>query len=197
MKGAAEAHLRSDRTLIFSGISWEGKSSLRSSASGKPCTAAENPQGRWMRAVIQRVLEAAVTVDGDTVSKIGQGLLILLGVEGGDAMDDVAWLGGKVARLRVFPDAEGKMNQSVGDIGGEIIVVSQFTLHASTKKGNRPSFLRAAVPGISEPLYEAFCAALELEVGKPVGRGVFGAEMKVALVNDGPVTIVIDSRARE
>ncbi len=150
-----------------------------------------------MRAVIQRVLEASVRIDGETVSKIGHGLLILLGVEDGDAPEDVAWLSGKAARLRIFPDAAGKMNQSVSEAGGEIIVVSQFTLHASTKKGNRPSFLRAAVPEISEPLYEAFCEVMEMELGKPVGRGVFGAEMKVALVNDGPVTIVIDSRARE
>jgi D-tyrosyl-tRNA(Tyr) deacylase len=150
-----------------------------------------------MRAVIQRVLEASVTIDGETVSKIGPGLLVLLGVEDGDAAEDVAWLSGKAARLRIFSDAEGKMNLSVVETGGEVIVVSQFTLHASTKKGNRPSFLRAAVPGISEPLYETFCAALEMELAKPVGRGVFGAEMKVALVNDGPVTILIDSRARE
>jgi D-aminoacyl-tRNA deacylase len=150
-----------------------------------------------MRAVIQRVLEASVEVEGQTVSKIGSGLLVLLGVEEGDGMEDVAWLSGKVARLRIFADAEGKMNQSVVEAGGEIIVVSQFTLHASTKKGNRPSFLRAAAPALSEPLYERFCAALENETGKPVGRGIFGAEMKVTLVNDGPVTIPIDSRARE
>lgn len=152
---------------------------------------------RDMRAVIQRVLEASVQIDGTTVSKIQSGLLILLGVEEGDAAEDVSWLSGKVARLRIFADDEGKMNRSVVEAGGEIIVVSQFTLHASTKKGNRPSFLRAAVPGISEPLYKDFCASLEDELGKPVGRGVFGADMKVALVNDGPVTILIDSRARE
>lgn len=147
--------------------------------------------------MIQRVLESSVGIDGRTISRIGAGLLVLLGVEEGDAAEDVAWLSGKIARLRIFPDDEGKMNRSVTDAGGGIIVVSQFTLHASTKKGNRPSFLRAAVPGISEPLYEQFCAALESESGKPVGRGIFGAEMKVALVNDGPVTILIDSRARE
>jgi D-tyrosyl-tRNA(Tyr) deacylase len=150
-----------------------------------------------MRAVIQRVSEAAVTVDGETVSQIGPGLLILLGVEEVDEMEDVTWLSGKIAKMRIFSDAEGKMNLSIIEAGGEIIVVSQFTLHASTKKGNRPSFLRAAVPGISEPLYEQFCTALEIELGKPVGRGIFGAEMKVALVNDGPVTVLIDSRARE
>ncbi len=150
-----------------------------------------------MRAIIQRVLESSVTVAGSRISEIGPGLLILLGVEDGDEMEDVAWLSGKVARLRIFPDAEGKMNQSVSDTGGGIIVVSQFTLHASTKNGNRPSFLRAAVPAISEPLYEKFCTALEIGLGRPVGRGIFGAAMKVALVNDGPVTIFIDSRARE
>ena len=150
-----------------------------------------------MRAVIQRVLEASVKIEGRSVSRIGSGLLVLLGVEEGDTAEDVAWLSGKVARLRIFSDPEGKMNQSVLDVGGEIIVVSQFTLHASTKKGNRPSFLRAAAPGISEPLYRQFCSALERETAKPVGRGVFGGDMKVALVNDGPVTILIDSRARE
>ena len=150
-----------------------------------------------MRAVIQRVLEASVEIDGQIVSEIGSGLLVLLGVEEVDEMEDVVWLSGKVAKMRIFSDAEGKMNQSIIDTGGDIIVVSQFTLHASTKKGNRPSFLRAAAPAISEPLYEKFCAALEGELGKAVGRGIFGAEMKVALVNDGPVTISIDSRARE
>lgn len=150
-----------------------------------------------MRAVIQRVAEASVTIEEKIVSKIGPGLLVLLGVEDADEMEDVKWLSGKIAKMRIFSDAEGKMNLSVSESGGEIIVVSQFTLHASTKKGNRPSFLRAAAPGISEPLYEKFCAALGIELGKPVGRGIFGADMKVALVNDGPVTITIDSRARE
>ena len=150
-----------------------------------------------MRAVIQRVLEASVEVEGRAVSRIGCGLLVLLGVEEGDTADDVAWLSSKVAKLRIFSDPEGKMNQSVTEAGGEIIVVSQFTLHASTKKGNRPSFLKSAAPAVSEPLYEQFCAALERETARPVGRGIFGADMKVALVNDGPVTILIDSRARE
>ena len=150
-----------------------------------------------MRAVIQRVLDASVEIEGRTVSRIGCGLLVLLGVEDGDTFEDVSWLSGKVAKLRIFADPEGKMNQSVTDTDGEIIVVSQFTLHASTKKGNRPSFLKSAAPAVSEPLYEQFCAALERETGKPVGRGIFGADMKVALVNDGPVTILIDSRARE
>ena len=150
-----------------------------------------------MRAVIQRTLESSVTIDGIVVSSIGKGLMILLGIEEIDDASDVEWLGGKISKMRIFADPEDKMNLSVTDIGGEILVVSQFTLHASTKKGNRPSFIRAAAPGHSEPLYEAFCAAMEKEIGKPVARGVFGGDMKVALVNDGPVTIVIDSRARE
>jgi len=150
-----------------------------------------------MRAILQRTLEASVSVNNQTIAAINHGLLILLGVEDGDGVEDVGWLSGKVARMRIFADEEGKMNRSVVEAGGGIIVVSQFTLHASTKKGNRPSFLRSAAPALSEPLYEAFCAALETETGKPVGRGIFGADMKVALVNDGPVTISIDSRNRE
>lgn len=150
-----------------------------------------------MRAVIQRTIESSVTIDGIVVSSIGKGLMILLGIEEIDDTTDIEWLVGKISKMRIFADAEDKMNLSVTDIGGEILVVSQFTLHASTKKGNRPSFIRAAAPGHSEPLYEAFCAAMEKEIGKPVARGVFGGDMKVALVNDGPVTIVIDSRARE
>ncbi len=150
-----------------------------------------------MRAVIQRVLEASVTVGGETISKIGPGLLVLVGVEDGDSTDDAAWLAGKIVRMRIFADHQGKMNRSVSEAGGGIIAVSQFTLHASTKKGNRPSFLRAADPAISEPLYREFCGLLEKESGGPVGRGIFGADMKVALVNDGPVTIVIDSQTRE
>ena len=150
-----------------------------------------------MRAVIQRVLTASVKIEGRTVAEIGPGLLVLLGVEDGDTAEDGEWLSGKISRLRIFPDGEGKMNLSVVETGGDIIVVSQFTLHASTKKGNRPSFLRAATPSLSEPLYEGCCAALERELSKPVGRGIFGADMKVALVNDGPVTILMDSRARE
>ncbi len=150
-----------------------------------------------MRAVIQRVREAAVSVEGRTVAEIGPGLLVLLGVEEGDGMDDVSWSAGKIAKMRIFPDEEGKMNLSVAEVAGGIMVVSQFTLHASTKKGNRPSFLRAAAPAVSEPLYSEFCAALEGETGQAVGRGIFGAEMHVALVNDGPVTILMDSRRRE
>jgi D-tyrosyl-tRNA(Tyr) deacylase len=143
------------------------------------------------------VLEASVTVDGESVSAIGAGLLVLLGVEEGDGPADAEWLCGKVSRMRIFADAERKMNRSVIEAAGGIIVVSQFTLHASTKKGNRPSFLRAAAPEVSEPLYRAFCEALERETAGPVGRGIFGADMQVALVNDGPVTVVIDSRNRE
>ncbi len=150
-----------------------------------------------MRAVIQRVLEAAVTIDGQTVSKIGPGLLVLLGIEDADDLSDVDWLAAKTAKMRIFADADQKMNHSVIESGGDLMVVSQFTLHASTKKGNRPSFIRAAAPSHSEPLYEAFCAAIQQQIGKPAARGVFGAEMKISLVNDGPVTIVIDSRARE
>ena len=150
-----------------------------------------------MRAVIQRVTEASVAINGKTVSNIGPGLLVLLGIEDGDGSEDISWLTAKIAKMRIFSDDEGKMNLAVTDISGKIIVVSQFTLHASTKKGNRPSFLRAAAPAVSEPLYEQFCAAMETELGKPVGRGVFGADMKISLVNDGPVTILVDTRARE
>ena len=150
-----------------------------------------------MRAIVQRVASASVTIAGETVAAIGPGLLVLLGVEDGDGPDDIAWLAPKVARMRIFADAAGLMNLALADTGGDAIVVSQFTLHASTKKGNRPSFLRAARPEISEPLYEAFCRGLEHELAKPVGRGRFGADMQVALVNDGPVTIAIDTRNRE
>jgi D-tyrosyl-tRNA(Tyr) deacylase len=150
-----------------------------------------------MRVVIQRVLEAAVTVDGREIARIGAGLLVLLGVETGDDAGDVDWLCAKAAKLRIFGDSEGKMNLSVVEAAGEVMVLSQFTLHASTKKGSRPSFIRAAAPAVSEPLYEAFCRRMTEESGKPVASGVFGADMKVALVNDGPVTILIDSRSRE
>lgn len=150
-----------------------------------------------MRCVIQRVLQASVEIDDVIHSEISTGLLVLLGVEDGDESDDASWLSSKITRIRIFSDSLGKMNQSVIETGGEVIVVSQFTLHASTKKGNRPSFLKAAIPEISRPLYEQFCTALEKELGKPVRRGVFGADMKISLVNDGPVTILIDSRNRE
>ncbi|MFM8634953.1 MAG: D-aminoacyl-tRNA deacylase [Planctomycetia bacterium] len=150
-----------------------------------------------MRAVIQRVEEASVTIAGALAGRIGVGVLVLLGVEEGDAEADAAWLAAKIAQMRIFPDDEGKMNRSVREIGGEALVVSQFTLHASTKKGNRPSFIRAAKPDEAVPLYERFLEKLESEIGRPVARGVFAADMRVALVNDGPVTIVIDSRNRE
>lgn len=147
--------------------------------------------------MLQRVSRASVAIDGETCSAIDAGLLVLLGIEDADDTGDVRWLAGKVARMRIFADAEGRMNLGLAETGGDAIVVSQFTLHASTRKGNRPSFIRAAAPEHSEPLYGEFCAALEAELGKPVGRGRFGADMKVTLTNDGPVTIVIDSRGRE
>ena len=150
-----------------------------------------------MRAILQRVSSASVAIAGETVAAIGPGLLVLLGIEDGDGPEDIAWLAPKIARMRIFPDEAGLMNLALTDTGGDVIVVSQFTLHASTKKGNRPSFIRAARPEISEPLYQAFCRALEQELAKPVGRGRFGADMQVALINDGPVTIVIDTRNRE
>lgn len=150
-----------------------------------------------MRLILQRVSSASVTVDDTITGQIGVGFMILAGIENEDTPDDLAWLVQKVTQMRVFGDAEGRMNLSVKDIGGELLVVSQFTLHASTKKGNRPSFIRAARPEHAIPLYERFLALLETEMGKPVARGIFGADMKVALVNDGPVTICIDSRARE
>ena len=150
-----------------------------------------------MRVILQRVSEARVTEGGQVLGEIGRGLLVLLGVEAADGMEDVEWLAGKVAKIRIFDDGEGKMNQSVGEVGGEILVVSQFTLHAATKKGNRPSFIKAAPPAISEPLYEAFCHAVGEESQVRVATGRFGGDMKVGLVNDGPVTIFIDSRARE
>jgi len=150
-----------------------------------------------MRVVIQRTTQASVTIDGIVVSEIGQGLLVLVGIENDDAITDAQWLASKIVQMRIFSDGGGKMNLSVKDIDGDLLVVSQFTLHASTKKGNRPSFLCAARPEIAIPLYEQYLGLLETELGKPVLRGVFGADMKVALVNDGPVTILIDSRARE
>lgn len=150
-----------------------------------------------MRAVIQRVSTASVTIAGAVKSGIGAGLLVLLAVEDVDTDEDIAWLAGKIVRLRIFSDEAGLMNRSVQDIGGEILVVSQFTLFASTKKGNRPSYLRSARPEIAVPRYEQFVAKLAAELGKPVHTGEFGADMQVALVNDGPVTILIDSKARE
>lgn len=150
-----------------------------------------------MRVVIQRVSAASVTIDGAVKSAIGWGLLILLGIEHEDTDDDLDWLVKKIASLRIFSDEAGLMNRSVQDIGGECLVVSQFTLHASTKKGNRPSFIRAARPDFAVPMYEKFVAALARESGRPVLTGEFGADMKVSLLNDGPVTILMDSKNRE
>ena len=150
-----------------------------------------------MRAVIQRVSSASVTIGGREKSAIGQGLLILLGVENLDTDDDLTWLVKKISNLRIFDDDEGVMNRSLLDIQGEALVVSQFTLYASYKKGNRPSWFRAGSHEVSIPLYNSFCAALSEAIGKPVGTGEFGAEMQVKLVNDGPVTICIDSKNKE
>lgn len=150
-----------------------------------------------MRAVIQRVSEASVTIEGVKKAKIGTGLLILLGIENEDSEEDVNWLCSKIVKMRIFNDANGVMNDSLLQIDGEAIVVSQFTLHASTKKGNRPSYIKAAKPEVAVPLYEKFVKTFEQELGKSIGTGEFGADMKVALLNDGPVTIIIDSKNRE
>ena len=150
-----------------------------------------------MRVVVQRVSSASVTIGGVDRSAIGQGLLVLLGVGPTDEQADLDYLVKKVAGLRIFDDEAGVMNRSVVDIGGEALVVSQFTLMASTKKGNRPSYIRAAGHELAVPMYEAFCAALSAAIGRPVGTGEFGAEMAVSLVNDGPVTIIIDSQQRD
>lgn len=149
-----------------------------------------------MKTVIQRVSSASVTIDGKIAAEIQTGLLVLVGIEDADNQEDIDWLYQKVANLRIFGDENGVMNLSVKDIDGEIIVVSQFTLQASTKKGNRPSYSKAAKPEIAIPLYERFVAQLEIELGKKVKTGIFGADMKVALLNDGPVTILIDSKFR-
>lgn len=150
-----------------------------------------------MRAVIQKVKEASVTVDGKIVSSIKKGLLVLVGVENEDLQDDIDYLIKKISQLRIFLDENGVMNLSVQDVGGDVIVVSQFTLHANTKKGNRPSYIRAAKPDFSIPMYEKFVANMEQFLGKKVGTGKFGAMMDVALVNDGPVTIIIDSKQKD
>jgi D-tyrosyl-tRNA(Tyr) deacylase len=147
-----------------------------------------------MIAVIQRTAEASVTIEGKVKSKIGKGLLVLLGIEDADNDEDIEWLSSKIVNLRIFNDAEGVMNVSVKDDNGEIIVVSQFTLHASTKKGNRPSYIKASKPEIAIPLYEKFVAVISGQLGNPVQTGEFGADMKVQLLNDGPVTIVIDTK---
>lgn len=150
-----------------------------------------------MRAVIQRVSRASVTIDGKTHSQIGKGLLVLLGIEDADISEDIDWLSSKIVNLRIFDDANGVMNESVKDRGGDIILVSQFTLHASTKKGNRPSYIKASKPEIAIPLYEKMIQRLSVDLGKTIGTGIFGADMKVELLNDGPVTIVIDTKNRE
>jgi D-tyrosyl-tRNA(Tyr) deacylase len=147
-----------------------------------------------MRIIIQRVSEASVTIDRAIKSAIGKGLLILVGFEEEDSEDDLAWTSAKLVNLRIFEDKTGLMNLSIKDVEGEVLLVSQFTLHALTKKGNRPSFIRAAKPDIAIPLYERFIQLIEQELGKPIQTGSFGAEMKVALINDGPVTISIDSK---
>ncbi len=150
-----------------------------------------------MRLVIQRVSSASVKVDESVVSEIGNGLLILAGIEDADTAEDIDWLVKKVCQLRIFGDSEGVMNHSVKDVSGEMIVVSQFTLHASTKKGNRPSYIRAARPEIAVPLYEQLVSEFSKMLGKPIGTGIFGAHMEVSLVNDGPVTIILDSKNKE
>ena len=150
-----------------------------------------------MRTVIQRVKHASVTIDGTVKGKIGHGLLILLGVQSDDTQEDIDWLVGKISKLRIFDDENGVMNRSVMDVDGNCLVVSQFTLMASYKKGNRPSWLKAAPHNISIPLYETFCKALEAETGKHIETGEFGADMKVELLNDGPVTICMDTKNKE
>ncbi|HMU84171.1 MAG TPA: D-aminoacyl-tRNA deacylase [Leptospiraceae bacterium] len=150
-----------------------------------------------MRAVIQRVLHASVTISGQVVSEIGPGLLVFVGIEEPDTMEDASFLAGKISRMRLFDDADHKPNLSILDVQGEFLVVSQFTLFASTKKGNRPSYIRAARPETAIPLYEEFVRVLKVESGRPVRTGTFGADMKVALVNDGPITILIDTKDRE
>jgi D-tyrosyl-tRNA(Tyr) deacylase len=150
-----------------------------------------------MRAVIQRVTHASVTIDDKVNSSIDQGLLVLLGIEDVDNQEDIEWLSGKIINLRIFNDENGVMNVSVKENGGDILLVSQFTLHASTKKGNRPSYIRASKPDIAIPIYENMIQQLSADLGKPIQTGIFGADMKVELLNDGPVTIVIDTKSKE
>ena len=150
-----------------------------------------------MRAVIQRVTQASVTIQNTVKGQIEKGLLVLLAVEEADGNEDIEWLSGKIVRLRIFPDDNGVMNRSVQEAGGDILLVSQFTLFASTRKGNRPSYIRSAGPQIAVPLYEAFIQKLNADLGKPIQTGEFGADMQVSLTNDGPVTIIIDSKVRE
>jgi len=150
-----------------------------------------------MRAVIQRVTKASVTIDGEVKSSIKTGLLILLGIEKADTKEDITWLSGKISRLRIFDDEKGVMNLSVKDIDGEVMVVSQFTLHAGTKKGNRPTYIKAARPEIAIPIYEKFIAEMEKLMNKKIATGEFGAMMDIVLINSGPVTIIIDTKNRE
>ncbi|MDO5638121.1 MAG: D-aminoacyl-tRNA deacylase [Myroides sp.] len=150
-----------------------------------------------MKAVIQRVSEASVTIDNEKVANIDTGLLILVGIEDADTFEDINWLTSKIAQLRIFNDENHVMNKSVKDVDGDVIVVSQFTLHASTKKGNRPSYIKASKPNIAIPLYEDFIGSMEKAIGKKVQTGEFGADMKVSLINDGPVTIIIDTKNKE
>ena len=150
-----------------------------------------------MRIVIQRVLNASVSIDGKVHSQIGPGMMVLVGVREGDTLDDVKWLAAKTAALRIYDDENGVMNRSIIDAGGEVLAVSQFTLNASTKKGNRPSYIHAAGHELAVPLYEAYCEQVQQLVGREVKRGVFGADMQVGLINDGPVTIIIDSKLKE
>jgi D-tyrosyl-tRNA(Tyr) deacylase len=150
-----------------------------------------------MRAVIQRVNKASVVIEDVVKGKIGQGILILLGIEDADGKEDIEWLSGKISRLRIFDDENGVMNKSVTDVNGEIMIISQFTLHASTKKGNRPSYIKASKPEVAIPLYEAFINQMEKDSGREPATGEFGAYMKVSLENDGPVTIIIDTKNKE
>ncbi|WP_346236579.1 D-aminoacyl-tRNA deacylase [Niabella insulamsoli] len=150
-----------------------------------------------MKAVIQRVQNASVTIDGRVHAAINNGLLVLLGIEDADTRADIDWLSQKIANLRIFNDGEGVMNLSIKDSGGDILLVSQFTLHASTKKGNRPSYIKASKPPIAVPLYDGMIAQMETNLGRKIYTGVFGADMKVALINDGPVTIIIDTKNKE
>jgi D-tyrosyl-tRNA(Tyr) deacylase len=150
-----------------------------------------------MRAVIQRVKHASVTVNEEKVADIGQGMMILLGIEDSDNQEDIEWLCKKITSLRIFDDEDGVMNLPIGTIGGEMLIISQFTLYASTRKGNRPSYIRAAKPEISKPLYEDFCKVIETMTGKKPATGIFGADMKCELLNDGPVTIIIDTKLKE
>ena len=150
-----------------------------------------------MRVVIQRVSKASVQVDGKIAGEIEKGLLVLLGIEDADGEEDIRWLSGKIVNLRIFNDEAGVMNRSVLEVGGDVLLVSQFTLHASTKKGNRPSYIRASKPGVAVPLYQKMIQQIEADLGKNIQTGVFGADMKVELLNDGPVTIVMDTKNKE